>query len=329
MVDISVIVPVYKVEAYLHRCVDSILDQTFTNFELILVDDGSPDNCPSICDEYAQIDSRIHVIHQENGGLSAARNAGIDWVLEKSTSEWLTFIDSDDWIHPQCLEFLYRSVTENHTLLGVGGLMRVDASIPMDWINFTSHVEKSENLYLTFAHKIVNVSAASKIYNKKCFETIRYPLDKQWEDLATTYKLIMSVPECSVVESTLYYYFNNPEGIVRRSWTPKRLDEFEAYETQLEFFAHRNEWHEILEALQWTYIKAISYSYFMIRDSALPIQDKRYYGALLGRKMRNAIKKYKHSIPFSQNIAIYETAYPRLLNYYWHFRGILNKFYNR
>ena len=105
---ISVIVPVYKVENYLHRCVDSILGQSFADFELILVDDGSPDNCGSICDAYAVKDSRIRVIHQENGGLSAARNAGIDWVFAHSDSQWLTFIDSDDWIHGSFLQILHR-----------------------------------------------------------------------------------------------------------------------------------------------------------------------------------------------------------------------------
>ena len=103
MPQISVIVPVYKVEPYLRRCVDSILGQTFTDFELILVDDGSPDNCPAICDEYARKDTRVHVIHQENGGLSAARNAGIDWAFANSDSQWLTSVDSDEWVHPEML----------------------------------------------------------------------------------------------------------------------------------------------------------------------------------------------------------------------------------
>ena len=112
---ISVIVPVYKVEEYLSRCVDSILSQTFEDFELILIDDGSPDNCGKICDEYTKKDNRVHVIHQENGGLSSARNAGIDWAFENSDSEWLTFIDSDDWVHIQYLDLLLSKF--NHSFL--------------------------------------------------------------------------------------------------------------------------------------------------------------------------------------------------------------------
>ena len=97
---ISIIIPVYNVENYLHQCVDSVLAQTYQDFEVILVDDGSPDNCPKICDEYAQKDSRVHVIHQKNSGVSAARNNGI----EHAKGEWITFVDSDDWVSKNYLE---------------------------------------------------------------------------------------------------------------------------------------------------------------------------------------------------------------------------------
>lgn len=100
MCEISIIVPIYKVERYLKRCVDSILNQTFTDFELILVDDGSPDNCGRICDEYAEKDNRIYVIHKENGGLSDARNAGLDY----ATGQYIIFVDSDDFVEPDLLE---------------------------------------------------------------------------------------------------------------------------------------------------------------------------------------------------------------------------------
>ena len=104
----SVIVPIYKVEEYLHRCIDSIINQTYTNLEIILVDDGSPDNCPMICDEYAKKDSRIRVIHKKNGGLSDARNAG----LEIATGEYIGFVDSDDWIHKDMYHILYKNIIE-------------------------------------------------------------------------------------------------------------------------------------------------------------------------------------------------------------------------
>ena len=126
---VSVIVPVYKVELYLRRCVDSILAQTFCDFELILVDDGSPDNCGSICDEYASKDSKIHVIHQKNGGLSAARNAGIDWVFANSDSKYISFIDSDDWVHEKYLELLVKAIETNHDDFSQCALLRTTGEV--------------------------------------------------------------------------------------------------------------------------------------------------------------------------------------------------------
>ena len=113
MSNISVIVPVYKVERYIRRCVDSILTQTYPDFEVVLVDDGSPDGCGRICDFYAQNDGRVHVIHQKNGGLSAARNAGIDWVTANSDSRWIAFVDCDDWVHDEFLRKLYSAAEQN------------------------------------------------------------------------------------------------------------------------------------------------------------------------------------------------------------------------
>ena len=124
MANISVIVPVYKVEEFLSRCVDSILCQSYTDFELILVDDGSPDSCGAMCDGYAEQDSRVHVIHQENGGLSAARNSGIDWVFANSDSRWLAFVDSDDWVHPDFLKVLYETAEETLCRISVCGFFR-------------------------------------------------------------------------------------------------------------------------------------------------------------------------------------------------------------
>ncbi len=124
MSKISVIIPVYNTEAYIQRCVDSILWQTLNDFELILVDDGSSDNCGSICDEYARQDNRIHVIHQKNKGLSAARNVGLDYVFEHFDSDWVSFIDSDDWVYPKYLESLIQAAIENNVQIAACNHLR-------------------------------------------------------------------------------------------------------------------------------------------------------------------------------------------------------------
>ena len=235
MPQISVIVPVYNVEQYLKRCVDSILEQTFTDFELILVDDGSPDNCGAICDEYAQKDSRIHVIHQKNGGLSAARNAGIDWVFANSDSQWLTFVDSDDWIHPQMMEILLDMVQSSGKKISVCGyqetaemafLEEVPKPVSALWAPEDFFVECNTNA----------VIACGKLYHRSCFDMIRYPLGKIHEDEFTTYLLLFEQQQITVTDASLYYYFQNTAGITKSRWSPKRLDAWQAYDEQISFF---------------------------------------------------------------------------------------------
>ena len=122
MVQVRVVIPVYRVEKYLKRCVDSVLHQTMENLKLYSVDDGSPDQCPAICDEYAQKDSRIHVIHQNNYGLSSARNAGIDYI---SRYDYITFIDSDDWVDPRYLEVMWSSLQKTGCEVAICGHKKV------------------------------------------------------------------------------------------------------------------------------------------------------------------------------------------------------------
>ena len=208
MAKISVVVPIYNVEKYLNRCVDSILNQTFTDFELILVDDGSPDNCGKICDEYAEKDNRVRVIHKPNGGLSDARNAGIEWALKNSDSEWITFIDSDDWVHPDYLEFLLRAAVENNTSVSICGFVRTENKSDFPKYSFESKVYSNEDFWI---EKNVNaVVAWGKLYKKKDFTEIRYPVGKVHEDEFTTHKILFKYYNIAFVNEELYYYFTNP-----------------------------------------------------------------------------------------------------------------------
>ena len=204
---ISVIVPIYKVEPYIRRCIDSILSQTFTDFELILVDDGSPDNCPIICDEYAKKDIRIHVIHQQNGGLSAARNVGIDWAFANSDSRWLSFVDSDDLVHPCFLEFLYRAVNETGLKVSSCEIRRVETEIEM--LKMTYNVRKMawDEYYLS--DWVRGVVACNKLYEKRLFDKNRYPIGKTHEDEYLTYRILACASVISVIDAELYLYFQN------------------------------------------------------------------------------------------------------------------------
>ena len=244
MPTISVIVPVYKVEAYLYRCIDSILAQTCKDFELILVDDGSPDNCGAICDEYAAQDSRIIVIHQKNSGLSAARNAGIDWMMANSDSQWISFVDSDDYIHPKMLEVLLDAVLSTDTKISICGFQRTNGEdLVVDDIP-TPQLWKPEDYYVQ--HNVNATVAWGKLYHRECFKEIRYPVGKLHEDEFVTYRILFNYHSIAVVGSSLYGYYQNQHSITASPWSPKRLDFFEACDQQILFFSKRGETqHEI------------------------------------------------------------------------------------
>lgn len=239
MPQISVIVPVYNVEPYIHRCVDSILAQTFTDFELILVDDGSPDNCGKICDEYAEKDSRIRVIHQENGGLSVARNAGIDWAFNNSDSLWLSFVDSDDWVRSEYLELLYIAAIEHNVAVSVCGYTETTGDEPDIAEGYIeSQIWTPEDFYME--RHVDAIVAWGKLYRKECFQTMRYPVGKIHEDEYVTYRILFEREKLVFVDASLYAYYVNPKGITKSEWTLQRLDAIDALEEQILFFSNSN-----------------------------------------------------------------------------------------
>lgn len=235
MPQISVIVPVYRVEAYLDRCVNSILRQTFGDFQLILVDDGSPDNCGQMCDAYALRDPRVHVIHQENGGLSAARNAGLDWMFGSSDSRWVTFIDSDDWVHPEMLQRLLDAAESQGVFISVCGYGETKGEEPA--VDAEALAPERWTPRAFYLKKFVNATiACAKLYHRSCFAGERYPAGKYHEDEFLTYRLLFAQEALAFIPAPLYAYYQNPLGITKNTWSPRRLDAWEAYEQQIAFF---------------------------------------------------------------------------------------------
>lgn len=236
MPEISVIVPVYKVEAYLRRCVESLLDQSFRDFELILVDDGSPDNCGAICDAYAEKDRRVRVIHKENGGLSSARNAGLDWAFQNSDSAWLSFVDSDDWVHPRYLELLRRTALEQDVQLSLCEFFKTageSAVLPEGELP----VIRCEGPALFASPRSATaIVACCKLYRRELFRGVRFPEGRLHEDEFVTYRLLCAAGPVALLDVPLYNYFQNAEGIMLRRYTPKRLDALDAVDGQLAFF---------------------------------------------------------------------------------------------
>lgn len=235
---ISVIIPVYKVEAYLTACVESVLAQTWSNFEIILVDDGSPDNCPRMCDEFAAQDSRIRVVHKENGGLSSARNAGI----EVAKGIYLTFLDSDDLWTPVFLERLYAALTKTGADFSVCLFHRFQGEPPkaLPAAAETEALSQREAFECLFNHRNENmVVASNKLYKRAIFDSIRYPLGQIHEDEAVIHEIIGCAQKVAWVEEAHHLYRQTPNSITTAKFTVKRLDETIAKENRIVYFESR------------------------------------------------------------------------------------------
>ena len=238
---ISVIVPIYNVEKYLVRCIDSIISQTYKNIEIILVNDGSPDNCGSICDKYAQQDARIRVLHKKNGGLSDARNCGV----EVASGEYITFIDSDDFIAPNYIEYLYNLLIENDADISCCCSIKTgNDSVKFGTDNTTHSVQVLSgeeccyalfgNLYLTL------VTAWGKLYKSKVVKKYPFPIGRKHEDEATTCKYYYDAKKVVVSNAQLYAYYQNPTGIMNSLGKGINYDFLWAFEHRALFFQEKN-----------------------------------------------------------------------------------------
>lgn len=237
---ISIIVPVYKVEAYLPRCVDSILAQTYKNLDIILVDDGSPDNSGKICDDYAKKDDRITVIHQPNGGLSDARNAGI----AKAKGAYLTFLDSDDWVPSEYIDYLYELLKETGSAIALCNFLKTTTeALPQTTEPEMVTVMKNEAILAKYIdlgddfHPQL-VMACGKLFEASLFETIRFPVGKLHEDEFTTYKLFHFAPQTVLSKKPLYYYWQREDSIMGEAGfrLQNKLDYMEALVERAAFF---------------------------------------------------------------------------------------------
>ena len=233
---VSIIIPVYKVEQYLRNCVESVINQTYTNWEMILVDDGSPDKCGEICNEYAVKDKRIRVIHKGNGGLSSARNAGLD---NSSEGEFVTFLDSDDFWHPEYLETLMNLQQKYHADLVQCGFIRGTESV-FPKIDESVSIDVLDNHEIFITEK-ANVVMCGKLYRTSLFDGIRMPVGLYNEDDWTAWKLYYRAKTIVVTNQSLYYYTMNPNSTMGRLSKKPDLRYINAYNERIGFFVGTGE----------------------------------------------------------------------------------------
>ena len=244
---ISVIVPVYRVEAYLDRCMASLLAQTYENLEIILVDDGSPDGCPGLCDSYAQKDRRVRVIHQDNRGLSGARNTGI----EAAGGDYLAFVDSDDYVSRDFIRTLYELLEETGCAISQCRFAYVKGEPLRGTKDRDYHMYRGESLmgqlYGPEEEATCFVVAWNKLYKRELFAGIRYPLGRIHEDEATTYRLFHEGKKLVFTERILYGYYTENAGSITAVFSWKRLQWLTAQEERILFF-QENGYERLLPA---------------------------------------------------------------------------------
>ena len=221
---ISVIVPVYNVEPYLDACVQSIVDQTYRNLEIILVDDGSPDRCPAMCDEWAKKDPRIRVIHKENGGLSSARNAGFAYV----NGDYVGFVDSDDWIAPVMYEHLLELIHSYRADLIQGGFFRYSDSPPKESpesVNPSVHFYSAQQAVKSIlTDGTVNVTCWNMLVKKDLALSVLFDEGRINEDVLWTYRVISRADIIVTTSEKVYGYYQRSGSIMNSSYSEKRLD---------------------------------------------------------------------------------------------------------
>ena len=225
---ISIIVPVYNVEKYLHRCIESILNQTYKDLEIILVDDGSPDRCGQICDDYAQKDSRIKVIHKENGGLGLARNSGI----AVCSGEYIMFLDSDDYLAVDAVQVLFDRILSDCSDLAVGKHMDVyDDGTTNDWFCawIKDAVLSPDEVFAKLGEKnYISVIACAKLYKRCLWEDIAFPDHKCSEDLWVHPAIIEKCEKISIVNKNVYYYYQRKDSILHVMSEQAKRDDIRA-----------------------------------------------------------------------------------------------------
>ena len=289
---ISVIVPIYNVEKYLSQCIDSIINQTYKNLEIILVNDGSPDKCGAICDEYSNKDERIKVIHKKNGGLSDARNAGLDI----ATGDFISFVDSDDWIDIDTYEIMMNNIIKYNADIAVSNINYVyDEKSKPKYNEENIHIFNREEAMNELIHDgLVQAVVWNKIYKKELLYNMKFKVGKLNEDEFFTYKICARAEKIVYIPNTLYQY-RQRENSIMSTYSLKRLDSVEALYERLNFI--KNEFPTLYNDEKYILCNSCIYNYQMILKNYEI--DKENLG-------RNKLKQYRKSIKFTFNdIALY------------------------
>lgn len=284
---VSIIIPIYKIEEFMKPCVDSVLKQTYKNLEIILVDDGSPDECPKICDEYAKKDNRINVIHKKNGGLSDARNVG----MKQAAGKYLFLLDGDDLILPKTIEMLVENAEKNQAEISVCAFFQFEEKAPREIRGSGSITvcDTEQALAKMMYQKGCSNSAWAKLYRKELFDGIKYPKGELYEDLATTYKIFAKAKKVVLCDKELYGYRQRAGSIIKKKFTEKRLRSLDFAREQTEFI--RKNYPKIIKAAQNREFMDYFFIFLELPPKQFPAIEER---------LKDGMRKYRKMVLFDK-----------------------------
>ena len=317
---ISVIVPVYNAESYLCRCVDSILSQTHKNIELLLVDDGSTDTSGVICDQYGKQDNRVHVFHQSNRGQGAARNTALDWLYANSSSQYITFIDSDDVVHPQYIELLYDSLRFYGNK--ISQCLYTESNQFNEFATIKSQYSKKSISTEDAYTKYYCATVWAKMFHRDCLANIRFPEGIIYEDVAIWYKVLFAESHISLVEENLYFYFINSNSTVRSNWTPRRLAQVDVWKEQIRFLYSYNNRNVLMSAISRYYWVLLNQIKDIKESNSLNKRDKKKYIRKIRKEANRSRVECKDILSaLGKDFSFFEIAYPKLARLYQLIKG--------
>ena len=282
---VSIIVPVYNIETYLPRCVDSLLRQSYPNLEVLLVDDGSTDGSGPLCDAYATQDARVRVIHKQNGGLSDARNAG----LEAAKGECLSFVDGDDWVSPYYIENLYRALEQADADFSASCFEEVfegnAPSAPEERLEQFEILSQEECLKRILYQDGMEVTTPTKLYKRELFHGVRYPVGKLYEDIPVAYEVAKRTRKAARIANRDYYYFQRADSIQNRTFDPRKLDSVRHCRALMENV--KRDFPQLGRAAECRYLSNVCNILFQIRDKEHEKIEKALW---------QEVKKYRKSV---------------------------------
>ena len=301
MPKISIIVPVYNIENYIERCIDSIIGQTYDNLEVILVDDGSTDKSGLVCDEYAQKDSRVKVIHKENGGLSSARNCGLD----NAHGDFIMFVDGDDYISKSMCRILYSSIVENDSDMAVCSINNIDENgNAIDFLNDDDPLRDRVMSKTEFQDALIHKGnwyysvAWNKLYKAEILKDVRYPLNHIHEDEFVIHHIIDNCKTISTVTDRLYNYISHSTSITHKKYNIRRLDIMTALTDRVMFYIKTEASRDVITTTAVENVKTLYITYMRSDMNEAGVKDRYCQIEKELKKAIRAVLRYRMRISY-------------------------------